>query len=225
MMTNLFSIFDPSSHIFNMNTSSNWISSWLILWLTPYLFWLASSRSLFLKQKLNSFMINEMFNILTLKNKMAIIFLLSLFFFILVNNILGLLPFVFTSSAHLAFTLPLALTMWVGYMSASIFSNLTNLLAHMVPQETPTPLMPFMVLIETLSSIIRPFTLAIRLSANMVAGHLLLALMSSSLSIMTPLTSLSISTLQILLMLLESAVAAIQAYVFTTLCTLYIQEA
>nr|AWX90822.1 ATP synthase F0 subunit 6 [Cymothoa indica] len=224
MMTNLFSIFDPSASILIFKTDWNWISATLGILMMPLLFWTSMSRPLSAKMKIILFMSNEMSNTLTAKNKLSIIFMLSLFSMVITNNLFGLLPFVFTASSHLAFTLPLALTMWLGYFLASASMNLTNLLSHMVPQDTPPFLMPFMVLIETLSNLIRPFTLAVRLSANMVAGHLLLALMSSSPSIMTPFISITIISLQILLMILESAVAAIQAYVITTLSSLYIQE-
>lgn len=96
--------------------------------------------------------------------------------------------------------------------------------AHLVPQGTPPILMPFMVCIETIRNIIRPGTLAVRLAANIIAGHLLLTLLGRT----GP--SLVISTLsllliaQILLITLESAVAIIQSYVFAILATLYSRE-
>lgn len=94
----------------------------------------------------------------------------------------------------------------------------------MVPQGTPFVLIPFMVLIETIRNVIRPGTLAVRLAANIIAGHLLLTLLGNT----GP--SLSISILyilifsQILLLILESAVAIIQSYVFAVLRTLYTRE-
>lgn len=96
--------------------------------------------------------------------------------------------------------------------------------AHLVPQGTPAALIPFIVVIETISNIIRPGTLAIRLAANIIAGHLLLTLLGGT----GPSLSLSILTLlifsQILLLILESAVAIIQSYVFAVLRTLYTRE-
>nr|YP_009529008.1 ATP synthase F0 subunit 6 [Ichthyoxenos japonensis]ATO58523.1 ATP synthase F0 subunit 6 [Ichthyoxenos japonensis] len=223
-MTNLFSIFDPSSSIMNFHLNWNWISSWIGFTILPFYFWTSNSRYLMLNNLLINLMTKEFSNIFNPKNKPIILYMTSLFIFILLNNMLGLLPFVFTASTHLSFTLTMALTMWIGYFIFKIISNPIHYLAHMVPQQTPILLLPFMVLIETLSNLIRPFTLAIRLFANMVAGHLLLALMSSSLTILNPLTNITIILLQILLMILETAVSFIQAYVFTMLCTLYIQE-
>lgn len=96
--------------------------------------------------------------------------------------------------------------------------------AHLVPQGTPSALIPFIVLIETIRNVIRPGTLAVRLAANMIAGHLLLTLLGST----GPSLSTSILTFliiaQILLLILESAVAIIQSYVFAVLSTLYARE-
>jgi F-type H+-transporting ATPase subunit a len=98
------------------------------------------------------------------------------------------------------------------------------MLAHMVPNGTPAILIPFIVLIETIRNIIRPGTLAVRLTANIIAGHLLLVLLgnqgpSASFSILSVLL-----VVQILLLTLERAVALIQAYVFAVLTTLYSRE-
>ena len=98
------------------------------------------------------------------------------------------------------------------------------MLAHMVPNGTPAILIPFIVLIETIRNIIRPGTLAVRLTANIIAGHLLLVLLgnqgpSASFSILSVLL-----IVQILLLTLERAVALIQAYVFAVLTTLYSRE-
>lgn len=103
-------------------------------------------------------------------------------------------------------------------------NNTKHIFAHLVPQGTPPVLMPFIVLIETISNVIRPGTLAVRLSANIIAGHLLLTLLGNTgNSLSTILVSLLIVT-QLLLLILESAVAIIQAYVFTILSTLYSSE-
>nr|QCL17187.1 ATP synthase F0 subunit 6 [Asotana magnifica] len=221
MMTNLFSVFDPST---SLNLSLNWMSTLLGLMILPYTYWLTNSRWHNFFSKMTNILKNELLSILHPKYNTLLIFLLSLFLFLLTNNMMGLLPFIFTATSHIMLTLSLSLTMWLGYFSFSLLNNTTNLLSHMVPQETPTLLMPFMVLIETLSNIIRPFTLAIRMSANMIAGHLLITLMSSSISIMAPFTASTIIIAQVTLMILETAVAMIQSYVFMTLCTLYIQE-
>nr|ANI87257.1 ATP synthase F0 subunit 6 [Metopaulias depressus] len=222
MMTNLFSIFEPSSSIFNFST--NWISTFLGLMFLPYLYWASPSRwSLFWSKMIQ--ILHKEFKILLQPSHIGSTMLfVTLFSVILFNNFLGLLPYVFTSSSHMVMTLSLSLPLWLTLMLFGWFKHTKHMFAHLVPQGTPFALMPFMVLIETISSIIRPGTLAIRLAANMIAGHLLLTLLggvgpSLSLSILSILI-----TTQILLLILESAVAIIQSYVFAVLSTLYTSE-
>jgi F-type H+-transporting ATPase subunit a len=94
----------------------------------------------------------------------------------------------------------------------------------LVPLGTPSGLIPFIVLIETIRNVIRPGTLAVRLRANMIAGHLLLVLLGNQrVSCSYPLLSL-VLCVQVLLLTLERAVALIQSYVFAVLTTLYSRE-
>nr|APX40958.1 ATP synthase F0 subunit 6 [Cryptocephalus ramburii] len=222
MMTNLFSSFDPST---NLNTSLNWTSTIIGLLMIPSLFWLIPSRLNFIWIKVINTLHKE-FKILisNKKSQGSTLMLVSLFSIILFNNFMGLFPYIFTSTSHMVLTLSLALPMWLSFMIYGWMNNTTHMLAHLVPQGTPPILMPFMVCIETISNMIRPGTLAIRLSANMIAGHLLMTLLGNtgnSLSLI--MINLLIMT-QILLLVLESAVSIIQSYVFAVLTTLYSSE-
>jgi len=96
--------------------------------------------------------------------------------------------------------------------------------AHLVPQGTPAALMPFMVLIETIRNVIRPGTLAVRLAANMIAGHLLLTLIGRTGPSLSSTLAVILVFRQVLLLILEAAVAVIQSYVFAVLSTLYASE-
>jgi len=109
-------------------------------------------------------------------------------------------------------------------MLISIVYQYNNLLAHLVPTGTPRFLMPVIVLIETVSNIIRPATLAIRLAANIVAGHLLLTLLGSQGPLVSFTVLIALFIRLVLLLLLEVAVACIQSYVFTILSSLYLNE-
>nr|APX39905.1 ATP synthase F0 subunit 6 [Stylosomus rugithorax] len=222
MMTNLFSSFDPAT---NLGTSLNWSSTLIGLTLIPSMFWLIPSRMTFLWMKI-ALILHKEFKILinSEKSNGSTLIMVSLFSIILFNNFMGLFPYIFTSTSHMVLTLSLALPMWLSFMLYGWINNTTHMLAHLVPQGTPSILMPFMVCIETISNLIRPGTLAIRLSANMIAGHLLMTLLGntgSSLSLL--LLNLLIIT-QILLLVLESAVSIIQSYVFAVLTTLYSSE-
>jgi len=99
-----------------------------------------------------------------------------------------------------------------------------NLFAHLVPSGTPSFLMPVIVIIETIRNFIRPLTLAIRLAANIVAGHLLLTLLGSQGIILGKANLLFLICFLIILLFLEIAVACIQSYVFTVLRSLYLGE-
>nr|YP_010454786.1 ATP synthase F0 subunit 6 [Pachycephus smyrnensis]ARO34949.1 ATP synthase F0 subunit 6 [Pachycephus smyrnensis]UTY22576.1 ATP synthase F0 subunit 6 [Pachycephus smyrnensis] len=222
MMTNLFSIFDPTSSM--MMLSINWVSSMLIFMILPYSFWLIPSRYYMLWIMLINF-INKELKILINKNASGsnIIFI-SIFLFIMINNFMGLFPYIFTSSSHIIMTLSLSLPLWISLMIFGWMNFYTHMFAHMVPLGTPPILMPFMVIIETISNLIRPGTLAVRLAANMIAGHLLLTLISSTGPSMNIILIIMMILAQILLLLLETAVAIIQAYVFSILSTLYLNE-
>nr|YP_010022723.1 ATP synthase F0 subunit 6 [Polleniopsis mongolica]QOP39571.1 ATP synthase F0 subunit 6 [Polleniopsis mongolica]QXG15704.1 ATP synthase F0 subunit 6 [Polleniopsis mongolica] len=223
MMTNLFSVFDPSSNIFNL--SLNWLSTFLGILMIPSMYWLMPSRYHIFWNNILMTLYKEFKTLLGPMgiNGSTFIFV-SLFSMILFNNFMGLFPYIFTSTSHLTFTFTLALPLWLCFMLFGWINNTQYMFAHLVPQGTPTILMPFMVCIETISNIIRPGTLAVRLTANMIAGHLLLTLLGNTgPSMSTILLSLLIIT-QIALLILESAVAMIQSYVFAVLSTLYSSE-
>merc|ERR550525_869651 len=133
---------------------------------------------------------------------------------------MGLAPYIFTSSSHISFTLTLAMPICLGRIVFSIKNQYNNLFAHLVPRGTPVALMPVIVIIETVRNVIRPGTLSIWLAANIVAGHLLLTLLGSQGPNVAGITIFIL----ILLLCLELAVACIQAYVFTILRSLYLNE-
>nr|AVN67458.1 ATP synthase F0 subunit 6 [Gyna capucina] len=223
-MTNLFSVFDPTSSIYNL--SMNWLSTFLGLLIIPSAFWLIPSRHFLMWNIVLMNLHKEFKTLIGYKNinKGSTFIFISLFSTIMFNNFLGLFPYIFTSSSHMVMTLSLALPLWLSFMIFGWLNNTQHMFAHLVPQGTPPVLMPFMVCIETISNMIRPGTLAVRLAANMIAGHLLMTLLGNTgPSLSSTLLILLIIT-QIALLILESAVAIIQSYVFAVLSTLYSSE-
>nr|YP_010895006.1 ATP synthase F0 subunit 6 [Caliprobola speciosa]WJW73519.1 ATP synthase F0 subunit 6 [Caliprobola speciosa] len=223
MMTNLFSVFDPSSSIFNI--SLNWLSTFIGLLMIPSMYWLMPSRYHIIWNNILLILHKEFKTLLGNPNHkgMTLIFI-SLFSLILFNNFLGLFPYIFTSTSHLVLTLTLALPLWLTFMIYGWVNHTQHMFTHLVPQGTPAILMPFMVCIETISNIIRPGTLAVRLTANMIAGHLLLTLLGNTGPSLSSMIITILLITQILLLILESAVAIIQSYVFAVLSTLYSSE-
>nr|WCR63195.1 ATP synthase F0 subunit 6 [Oedaleus decorus decorus] len=223
MMTNLFSTFDPSTNLFNLPI--NWTSTFLGLLLIPSMFWLLPSRINTLWNSLNLNLHNEFKTLLGSKSFQGSTFIfISILIMMMFNNFMGLFPYIFTSTSHMTLTFTIALPIWMSFMLFGWINNTNHMFIHLVPQGTPTALMSFMVLIETISNMIRPGTLAVRLAANMIAGHLLLSLLGNTgPSLTTSIMSILIIG-QMLLLILESAVAMIQAYVFSILSTLYSSE-
>nr|AHA52467.1 ATP synthase F0 subunit 6 [Therophilus festivus] len=219
MMMNYFNIFDPSTNNFILN----WISSILGIFILPQLYWMNFSRLMIIFNNLLSTLFNEFKLLLIFKfNYFNLIYFLTLFFMLLLNNFLGLFPFIFTSSSHLVFSLYLSLSLWLSMMLFGWMKNYEFMFIHLVPMNTPFMLMFFMVMIETLSNLIRPLTLSVRLVANMIAGHLLLVLLSSFIPDWK--FYLLFLFIQLLLMGLEFMVSLIQSYVFSILLILYLKE-
>lgn len=103
----------------------------------------------------------------------------------------------------------------------------TAALGHLLPEGTPVPLIPVLIIIETISLFIRPLALGVRLTANLTAGHLLMHLIASAafaLIGLMPAVAITTTVILFLLTILEVAVAIIQAYVFVLLMSLYLQE-
>nr|YP_010183913.1 ATP synthase F0 subunit 6 [Lispe assimilis]QVG62677.1 ATP synthase F0 subunit 6 [Lispe assimilis] len=223
MMTNLFSMFDPSTNW--LNISFNWLSTMLGLIMIPLSFWLIPSRLNHLWTSV-IFTLHSEFKIL-MGNKSSqgsTLFMISLFSFILFNNFLGMFPYIFTSTSHLTMTLSLALPLWLLLMIYGWMINTNHMFTHLIPQGTPYVLIPFMVMIETISNLIRPITLSVRLTANMIAGHLLLTLLGNTCPSTNMFIYLIVLFSQIILLILEFAVSIIQSYVFSVLSTLYSSE-
>lgn len=223
MITNLFSVFDPSSSIFNL--SINWISTFLGILIIPSIYWLIPSRFHIFWNSILLTLHKEFKTLLGPigHNGSSFIFI-SLFSIILFNNFIGLFPYIFTRTSHLTLTLTLALPLWLCFIIYGWINHTQHIFAHLVPQGTPAVLIPFMVCIETIRNVIRPGTLAVRLRANIIAGHLLITLLGNTgPSLFYALVILLIIG-QIALLVLESAVAIIQSYVFAVLSTLYSRE-
>nr|ABA19350.1 ATP synthase subunit 6 [Pionites leucogaster] len=159
-------------------------------------------------------------------HKWAII-LTSLMMLLLTINLLGLLPYTFTPTTQLSMNMALAFPLWLATLLTGLRNQPTTSLGHLLPEGTPTPLIPALIMIETISLLIRPLALGVRLTANLTAGHLLIQLISTAtITLLPTLPTVSILTTTVLLLLtiLEVAVAMIQAYVFVLLLSLYLQE-
>nr|YP_010849310.1 ATP synthase F0 subunit 6 [Krisna quadrimaculosus]WGG89450.1 ATP synthase F0 subunit 6 [Krisna quadrimaculosus] len=213
-MTNLFSPFDPCTGMFSLN----WMSMIIMMIIMPYNFWIIPNKNMIMMMKMLKKINMELNSNLTYKS--STIMMMSLMMMIMMNNMMGLVPYVFTCSSHLMFSLSLSLPMWMSFMMYATIKKTNKMFCHLLPKGTPKILMPFMIMIETISNLIRPMSLAVRLSANMIAGHMILALMGNSNKNMM----LIIMLMLMILLTFELAVSIIQSYVFMTLTSLYSSE-
>lgn len=151
-------------------------------------------------------------------------FVFTLFMFVLFGNLLGLIPYSFTFTSHIIVTFALAATVFIGVTIIGIIRHGWHFLSLFVPHGVPKVLLLLLVPIELLSYFIRPFTLSIRLFANMLAGHTMLAIFGGFVAALGLLGIVPLGV-DVLLIFLELLVAVLQAYVFTILTCLYLADA
>lgn len=151
-------------------------------------------------------------------------FVFTLFMFILFANLLGLVPWSFTVTSHIIVTFALALVVFIGVTIIGFVKHGAHFLRLFVPEGVPPVLLLLLVPIEILSYFIRPFTLSIRLFANMLAGHTMLAIFGGF-AASVGLFAIFPVGINIALVGLELLVAVLQAYVFAILTCLYLRDA
>lgn len=158
-------------------------------------------------------------------------YIFTLFIFVLISNVIGLVPYSFTVTSHLIVTFALALMTFVGINIICVREHGINILSLFLPPGSSLLLALLLVPIELVSYFFRPISLSVRLFANMMAGHTLLKVIAGFAWTMLlaggGLLIAHIIPLIILvaLMFLELGVAAVQAYVFTILTCIYINDA
>nr|QHH22514.1 ATP synthase F0 subunit 6 [Ailurus fulgens] len=188
---------------------------------------LTNNRLILIQQWLLKLTSKQMLSTHNYKGQSWALMLMSLILFIGSTNLLGLLPHSFTPTTQLSMNLGMAIPLWAGTVVTGFRYKTKASLAHFLPQGTPIFLIPMLVIIETISLFIQPMALAVRLTANITAGHLLIHLIGgATLVLMNISTGTALITFIILVLLtvLEFAVALIQAYVFTLLVSLYLHD-
>jgi F-type H+-transporting ATPase subunit a len=155
----------------------------------------------------------------------------TLFMFILVANIIGLIPYTFTVTSHIIITACLALLVFLTVLVYGFYKNGLGFFRLFVPKGIPIYILPLIVFIEVLSFLSRPISHSVRLFANMLAGHITLKVFASFITLLGGLGIFGIfgATLPLLLVValtaLELLVAFLQAYVFAILTCIYLNDA
>jgi F-type H+-transporting ATPase subunit a len=162
-------------------------------------------------------------------NEVFLPFIYALFFFIIIANLSGNVPYSYALGTSMIVSIGLSFTIWFGCTLLGLQRHGVHFFSYFVPAGTPIGMVPLLVLVELISYIARAFSLGIRLMANLTAGHTLLKILSGFLyKMFTGPLMIIIAAFPIALFValigLELAVSVIQAYVFTILTCIYIKD-
>ena len=151
-------------------------------------------------------------------------FVFTLFMFILFANLIGLIPGSFAVTSHIVVTFALAAVVFLGVTLIAIAKHGVKFFTYFLPPDTPLYMAPLLVPIEVISYLARPVTLALRLFANMMAGHTMLHVFAGFV-VLLGLFGIAPLAVIVALYVLELLVALLQAYVFAILTCLYLHDA
>nr|YP_009239754.1 ATP synthase F0 subunit 6 [Turritella bacillum]AMM72632.1 ATP synthase F0 subunit 6 [Turritella bacillum] len=228
MLVDIFSSFDDHNQVFMSLYGLVWAFSLAIIMLFSSSFWVSSPRwneILFVFKDTISSQVGRSFGT-SLGGFMGLIS--GLFMFLIFMNLVGLIPYVFSGTSHLAISFSLGFPLWLSLIISGWVFLPSSAVAALLPMGAPAPLNPFLVLIETVSIMARPITLSVRLMANMSAGHIVLTLignyLTASLFFFPSVSAFILLGIQVFYTIFEFGISIIQAYIFCLLITLYSDE-
>lgn len=166
-----------------------------------------------------------------LRGQPYIPFVYSIFIYILISNLVSMVPYNFAIMAQVVYTISLSISIWIGVTILGLYIHKLEYFSLFVPSGTSLPLVPVLVLIEAISNISRSLSLGLRLGANILAGHLLMVILGGLIYdfMASSIILFFVGFLPLLLVLgimtLETAIAGIQAYVFCILLCNYVKDA
>nr|QTT61242.1 ATP synthase F0 subunit 6 [Tritia unifasciata] len=228
MLVDIFSSFDDNNQVFMSLYVLMWIFSLITIVLFSSSYWVMSPRWLSVVSVFKDTASSQVFRSFGINMEGFVNIITGLFLFLILMNMSGLVPYVFSPTSHLAVSLSLGLPLWLTLIVSAVFYNPSSVVAGLLPMGAPAPLNPFLVIIETVSIMVRPITLSVRLTANMSAGHIVLTLIGNYLTTSFFMSSifsmLLLLSIQVLYTVFEFGISLIQAYIFCLLITLYSDE-
>nr|YP_010028478.1 ATP synthase F0 subunit 6 [Laevistrombus canarium]QOS48847.1 ATP synthase F0 subunit 6 [Laevistrombus canarium] len=228
MLVDIFSSFDDNNQVFMSLYGLMWLFSLVTILVFSSSYWVMTPRWISITMTFKDTVSSQIFRSFGLNLGGFINVISGLFLFLIVMNLSGLIPYVFSPTSHLAVSLSLGLPLWLSLIISAIFFNPSSVVAGLLPMGAPAPLNPFLVIIETVSIMVRPITLSVRLTANMSAGHIVLTLIGNYLTASFFLSSmfsmLLLVMIQVFYTIFEFGISVIQAYIFCLLITLYSDE-
>nr|YP_003204802.1 ATP synthase F0 subunit 6 [Monoplex parthenopeus]ACF04883.1 ATP synthase F0 subunit 6 [Monoplex parthenopeus] len=228
MLVDIFSSFDDNNQVFMSLYMLMWVFSLVTVLIFSSSYWLMSPRWMSLIMHFKDTVSSQIFRSFGLHMGGFINIIAGLFLFLIFMNLSGLIPYVFSPTSHLAVSLSLGLPLWLSLIISAVFFNPSSVVAGLLPMGAPAPLNPFLVIIETVSIMVRPITLSVRLTANMSAGHIVLTLignyLTTSFFMSSVFSMLLLLSIQIFYTIFEFGISLIQGYIFCLLITLYSDE-
>lgn len=190
---------------------------------------LVPSRTQFIGESLYRFIGNMITDNIGKEGLPYLPYVMSLFLFILMGNFLGMLPYGFTFTSHIIVTFILAVIVFISVTILGFIKHGTHFFRLFCPEGTPIYIMPLLVPVEIMSYFTRPVSLSVRLFANMMAGHAMLKIFAGFVIILAGTSFFPVAVLPFVVSLavvgFEFLVAFLQAYVFTVLTCIYLNDA
>ena len=222
-------------NLFGLNMSISNTTIYLIISISLFIFLFNISNNNQLKLNKWSFILykiidllqKEIISVINIKSNKFLPFLLSLFIFLVLNNVIGLIPYSFTTTSQIIITLLLSFSIILGVTIIGILIHKFHFVHLFIPKGVPLPFLFLMIPIEIISYVSRIISLSIRLSANMISGHCILYIISSfsiKLASLFFLKYLLFVPILLLIFFLELGVCIIQAYIFTILSSIFIKD-
>ena len=228
MLVDIFSSFDDNNQVFISLYFLIWTFSLVVVLIFSSRYWITSPRWVMIIHTFKDTISSQVFRSFGLNLGGFMNVITGLFLFLIFLNLSGLIPYVFSPTRHLAVSLSLGLPLWISLLVSGVFFRPSSVVAGLLPMGAPAPLNPFLVLIETVSIIVRPITLSVRLMANISAGHIVLTLVGNYMTtrVLTAgiFSSILLVSIQVLYSVFEFGIGVIQAYIFCLLITLYSDE-
>ena len=228
MLVDIFSSFDDNNQVFISLYFLMWTFSLVVVLIFSSRYWITSPRWVMIIHTFKDTISSQVFRSFGLNLGGFVNVITGLFLFLIFLNLSGLIPYVFSPTRHLAVSLSLGLPLWISLLVSGVFFRPSSVVAGLLPMGAPAPLNPFLVLIETVSIIVRPITLSVRLMANISAGHIVLTLVGNYMTtrVLTAgiFSSILLVSIQVLYSVFEFGIGVIQAYIFCLLITLYSDE-
>jgi F-type H+-transporting ATPase subunit a len=237
-VTNLIGLNAPLFGYFNLTLTNLALYSGLVLLLVTGLHILGNNDSKLVPSKWSISLESSFASINSMvkdqigsSNEIYLPFIYSLFFFILIGNLIGNVPYSYSITSSAVVCLGLSVTIFLGVTILAVSIHKVKFFSFFIPSGTPLALVPLLVLIEVVSYLARAASLGVRLFSNIVAGHTLLKILSTFLyklfsgSLIVAVLTLIPFSIFLGLIGLELAVALIQAFVFNLLVCSYLKDA